>query len=126
MVRADLCLPKLLEAKTDAYLPSWRCFASLNCFTLSTQLDAIGLHLFFVAGQIKTIAFGCGQRSLRKAIQRIAAKLQILNLNCFELAEIRRRRFLGVPYTVVFAHVYHIQQSQQLPNLEERRRVALQ
>lgn len=126
MIREGLQLPKLLDVETDAYSRRWRSVETLDSFGLSHMLDVVGLHLFFVAGQVKTIAFGFGEKSLRKAVQRIAAKVKALELNCLELTEITKRHFLGVPYIAISAHTYHIQQGWQLQNLEERRRFTAQ
>jgi hypothetical protein len=84
MVREGL-LPELLDMETDAYLPCWRSVVALDSFSLGRKLTGVGLHLFFLAGQVKSVAFGFGgERSLRKAVQRIAAKVRAQVL-CVEM-----------------------------------------
>ena len=123
MVQEGLLLPKLLKMETDPYSRRWRSVKALDSFSLGHMLDAVGWHLFFVVGRVTTVAFGlCGEKSLHKAVQRIAAKVRALDLNCLELTEVARKRFLGVPYIAISAHTYHIQQGWQLQNSEERRR----
>jgi hypothetical protein len=123
MIQEGLPLPKLLEMETDAYSRRWRSVKALDSFSMGRKLDAVGLHLFFVAGHITTIAFGLGgERSVHKAVERIAAKVKALELNCLELTQIARKHFLGVPYIAISAHSYHIQQGWCLENADERRR----
>ncbi len=127
MVREGLLLAKLPDVETSAYLKGWRSVTALDSFSLGRKLDAVGLHLFFLAGQVTTVAFGLGgENSLHKAVQRIAAKASALDLNCLELTKIAKKHFLGLPYIAISAHLYHIQQGYVLQNLEERRAHAAQ
>lgn len=127
MVREGLLLPNLLDVETDAYSRRWRSVKSLDSFSMGRKLDAVGWHLFFVAGHITTIALGLGgEKSLHKAVQRIAAKVSALELNCLELTKISRKHFLGLPYIEISAHSYHIQPGWQLQSADERRRFTLQ
>lgn len=121
MLREGLQLPKLLDVKTNSYSRRWRSVETLDSFGLSRMLEAVGLHLFFLAGHVNTIAFGLGEKSLHKAVQRIAAKVRDLELNCLELTEIANKHFLGIPYIAITAHAFHIQPGWQLLNLAERR-----
>lgn len=121
MIQEGLPLPKgLLE--TDAYSRGWRTVKIINQPNLGRALDVAGWHLFFVVGRVTAVAFGlAGDRSRHKAVQRIAAKVRALNLNCLELIEIGTKHFLGVPYIAASAHTYHIQQGWRLQSAEERR-----
>jgi hypothetical protein len=123
MVQDGWLLPKVPGIETDAYSRGWRSVQALDSFSMSRKLDAAGWHLFFVAGQVTTVAFGLGgERSVHKAVERIAAKVRALALNCLELTQIARKHFLGVPYIAISAHSYHIQPGWQLQNANERRR----
>ncbi len=94
---------------------------TVDSFTLERKLAAMGWHLFFVAGQLTTTAFGrVGEASLRRAVKRLAAKIRALNLNCLQLTDSVPRHFLGVPYVVISVHPYHIQQGWQLQTTNER------
>lgn len=127
MIREGVRLPDPLGMETVAYSRGWRSVTALDSFSLGRKLDAAGVHLFFVAGQVTSVAFGFGgDSSMRKAVLRIAAKVRALNLNCLELTEIHRKHFLSVPYISISAHTFHIQQGLQLQNSEERRRFTLQ
>ena len=123
MVQEGLLLPPVAGMETDGYSPRWRSVKTLDSHSLGRKLDAVGWHLFFVAGHVTAVAFGRGgEKSLRKAVLRIAAKVRALELNCLELTQIARKHFLGVPYIAISAHSYHIQQGWCLHTADERRR----
>jgi len=104
MVQEGLLLPKLLEMETEAYSRGWRSVKALDSFSLGQKLTAVGWHLFFVAGHVTTIAFGRGgDKSLCRAVRRIATKVRALDLNSLELTEIVRKQFLGIPYVAISA-----------------------
>lgn len=124
LINEDLLLPKLLEVNTNACSPRWRSVGVLDSFSLGHKLNAVGWHLCFLADHVTAIAFGHGrEKSLQKAVQRIAAKVTALGWNCLELTQIARKHFVGVPYIAISAHSYHIQQGWKLQSLEERRRL---
>lgn len=124
MVQESPSLPKPSEVETDAYSRGWRSVRALNSFRLADILEALGWNLFFVAGRIKTVALDLGgEKSVQKAVRRIAAKVGALDLNCLELSEVQRKHFLGVPYIAISAQPYHIQQGWKLHTPEQRRRL---
>ena len=115
MVQEGLLVPNPVQMETDAYTQGWRSVRALDSSSLGRALAARGWHLFFIAGDVKSIAFGrYGNNSLRRAITHIANQVRKLNFNCLELSDIRKKHFLGVPYVLVSAHAYHIQQGWQL------------
>lgn len=123
MIEEGLQVPRL-DLESVAYLRQWRSVKTLDSSSLGRALDAVGWHLFFVAGQVTTVAFGLhGEKSLQKAVHRIAAQVRALNLNCLELTQITNKHFLGMPYIAISARSYHIQQGWQLQNMEQRRRM---
>ena len=70
--------------------------------TFEKEVRDAGWTLFFMAGEIKTTAFGFDkQKSLRAAFQRLTANVKSHNCN--------GKSFLKVPYVTVSAHARHIQ-----------------
>lgn len=123
MLIEDGALLPNLGLETEACTPSWRSAGEVNSAALGRALDASGWHLFCVVGVIKTVAFGrAGAQAVRKAISRVVAKVGARSLNCVELTEITRRRFLGMPYIAISAQPYHIQHDWILDSMEQRRR----
>jgi hypothetical protein len=124
LLQEGLLMPKSVDMETDAYSQGWRSVRALDSFSLRSKLAAVGLHLFFIAGHVTTIAFGRGgEDSLRRAVKRIVGQVRELNFNCFELAGILKKHFLGLPYVLVTAHSFHIQEGWQIQDAEVRRRL---
>jgi hypothetical protein len=61
-----------------------------------------------------------GERTARRALRRVLAKVKLLKFNCLEITEITQKRFLGLPYVHVSAHSRHIQKSSTMQSLVER------
>ena len=115
LVQEGLLVPNAVKMETDAYSQGWRSVRDLDSSSLGRALAAGGWHLFFIAGHLRSIAFGRGgNKSLRRAIAHITSQVRKLNFNCLELSDIRKKNFLGIPYVLVLAHSYHIQQGLQL------------
>ena len=115
MVQEGLLAPNSVSIETDAYSPGWRSVRGLDSSSLGRALAAGGWRLFFIAGHVRSIAFGRGgNKSLGRAITNIAGQVRKLNFNCLEISAIRKTHFLGFPYVLVSAHSYHIQPGWQL------------
>lgn len=82
---------------------------------LKNKLDAAGWPFFYLAGQIRTTAFGFDrQKRVDKALKRLARHAQLEGGNCLEIDEVASHSFLGVPYVSVSAHSRRIQQASVL------------
>jgi hypothetical protein len=78
--------------------------------TFEKEVRDAGWTLFFMAGEIKTTAFGFDkQKSLRAAFQRLTANVKSHNCNGIEINQVTAKSFLKVPYVTVSAHARHIQ-----------------
>lgn len=122
LIQAGLPLPKTMDMETDAFSQEWRSVRALDCLSLGRNIDAFGWHLFFIAGDITTKAYGRDeQKSLRRAVKRIAGQVRELNFNCLELTGIVRKDFWGVPYVLVSAHPCHIQEGREIQDRDVRR-----
>jgi hypothetical protein len=98
--------------KVEQYWASWNLLGTLDGFALDRKLRAAGWNFFFMAGEVKAMVFGAiGAKKIRNALHRIFEKAIEKPYNALEVTGIVRKRFLGMPYTVVSAHSRHIQQS---------------
>ena len=76
---------------------------------------------FFLAASIHATALGYwGERTVRRAMERVLAKAEPSKLNCLEITEVSTRQFLGFLYVHVSAHSRHIQKSPFLQELAGR------
>jgi hypothetical protein len=122
MIQEGLLLPKTVELESDSYSEGWRSVKNLDSFSLDRSIRTNGWHLFFMAEQLQVIVFGCGgEKSVSRGVKRIAVKVRSLGFNCMELTQIVKRHFLGIPYVVISAHPYHIQESYLLQSTNVRR-----
>jgi hypothetical protein len=109
MVRKDVALPTSLCLETEDYSSQWLVVPHLFSYKLSSMLHNAGWRLFFIAGNYETTVIGSGRGSVRRGLNRLLHSLRGLDFNCMELAGVSRRRFFGLPYSVLSAHLYHIQ-----------------
>jgi hypothetical protein len=124
MIQEGLLVPKGLNLVTDGYSQHWRSVTGLDSIGLERKIRGAGWHLFTLAGPGPTaIVLGRGGRTrMQHGVERIATKVRNLNFNCFGITAILPKRFLGIPYRLVQADSYHIQQSCVLDTVEQRRR----
>ena len=105
-------LPEALRLESEPCAPGWRLVKGLDGYGLGRKIEAAGWTFFWLAGEIKTIVFGLDQqKTVRRAVKRILAKLKSEKFNSLEITQVAWKRFLGVPYASVSAHSRHIQES---------------
>jgi hypothetical protein len=81
-----------------------------NRHQLQTKLGAAGWTFFYMAGTIKTTAFGFARpRMIQAALKRMIAAVKLQKCNCLEIDAISTHSFLGIPYISLSAHSCHIQ-----------------
>jgi hypothetical protein len=120
MIREGILLPDSMQTDTVSYSGAWRSMLGLDSFTAGRKLRSAGLHLFFMAGQLKVIELGWGAGATRRGLKRILAQGRKRNLNCMEIDQVRPARFLGFPYVAISAHSFHIQKGAGLDTDAER------
>ena len=108
-----------LEGKP--YFRNWRSLGIAESFGLASKVRAHGWNLFFMAGEIRAVvpAWG-GHDTMRRGVKRLLAQTHLQHFNCLEVAHIRRRYFLGIPYVSISANPRHIQQGSRIETIELR------
>jgi hypothetical protein len=115
-------MPQMLGFETEPCFGDWGLVKVLDGFALDRKIHAAGWNFFFMAPKIKAMFLGFpAPEKVRRALQRILAKVASQHFNGLEVTEIVARRFFGVPYVTVSAHSRHIQQSSSLDSSEGRR-----
>jgi len=116
-----LQIARHLAIASKPYAANWSLVEGSDGFALDRKIHAAGWNFFFFAGPVRTVFFGAPDaRNIRNALKRMLAKVSKQNFNCMEVTAIARKRFAGVPYTVVSAHRRHIQQGWRLDGSEDR------
>ena len=111
LIREGAQLADSLVLDTEPYSKGWRLLRKLDGYGLSRKIREAGWTFFLMAGEIKAIVLGSeGEKTTRKAANRITARLKSQKFNCVEITQVAAKRFLGLPYLSVTAHSRHIQE----------------
>lgn len=104
-------LPDSLEFESEPYSNGWRSIKILNGYGLDRKVREVGWTLFDLA-QLKATVFGFDrEKAARRALNRVLVRVRSDNFNALEISQVAMKRFLGLPYVTVSAHVRHIQES---------------
>ena len=121
MMHTGTFIPESLCVEAGPYWQAWEVIHSADGDLLEHDLRKAGWNFFFLAETVQAMVWGHrGERTVRKALRRVLAKVKLLNVNCLEITEITQRRFLGLPYVHVSAHSRHVQKSSTMQSLVER------
>jgi hypothetical protein len=107
--------PESLVVATEQYSPGWSFIMGTTSAQLGKEIENAGWTFFYMAGEIRTRGFGFNDQSrTTRAIAHLVNAVRRENCNCLEITQMRRRSFLGLPYTSLVAHARHIQKSRRL------------
>ncbi|HSM87285.1 MAG TPA: hypothetical protein VLT16_14100 [Candidatus Limnocylindrales bacterium] len=120
MIREGFLLPESAELESRSYSKTWRTLAGTDSFAMDQKLRAAGLHMFFIAGELKVVELGMGAGATRRGMKRILARGRKNSMNCMEITRIRPAHFLGVPCVVICGYSFHIQSSATLHSKTQR------
>src|SRR3972149_4680319 len=88
LIKEGTLLLKGLGFESEPCAPSWRFVKNLDGYGLGRKVHEAGWTFFYLAGEIKAIVFGLeGQKTVRKAVEQILAKLKSEKFNCLEITE---------------------------------------
>lgn len=120
LMRQGFLLPDSVKIETLDYSATWRVLDEMDSSNLGQRLSRGGLHLFFIASELKVVQLGWGPHAVRKGLRRILALSCKEYLNCTEITQLTAAHFLGVPYVAILAHSFHIQRGTVLQSKVER------
>lgn len=104
-------LPELLF-ESEPYAQGWRLVRNLNSYGMEQIVGKAGWRVLYMTEVIKTSIFGSDQeKTRRKAIKQVIAKMRSKNFNCLEITQVTVKRFLGLPYLSIYARSRHIQEN---------------
>jgi hypothetical protein len=111
LVKESPLMPELFDLDIEHYSGNWNVVKTLDAFALERKIRGAGWSFFFLAAEVKGMFFGAlGAKKIQNALHRILGKVRQQSFNALEVTGIVRKRFLGVPYTIVSTHSRHIQQ----------------
>ncbi len=121
MVREGLLLPESAQIESVSYSSTWRTLVGMDSFTFDRKLRDAAFHLFFMAGELKVIAFGRGQSAVRSGMKRMLGRALKSDLNCMGITQVRPAHFLGIPCIAIHAYLFHIQDNSTLKSKAQRK-----
>ena len=121
MMKAGTIIPQSLRVETEPYSHGWEIIKNSDADAVDRDIRRADWNFFFLAGNIQATALGYwGERTVRRAMERVVAKAEPSKFNCLEITEVSAKQFLGFPYVHVSAHSRHIQKSPFLQAPGER------
>jgi hypothetical protein len=112
LMKESSLMPELLGFEIQPYSGDWNLVKKLDGFAMDRKIRGAGWNFFFMAAEVNAMFFGAlGEKKIQNALHRIFGKVRHQPFNAIEVTGIVRKRFLGLPYTIVSAHSRHIQQS---------------
>lgn len=105
-------MPATALVSTEDYSGGWSSIMGSTSAQLGKQIERAGWTFFYMAGEIRTSAFGFNDQSrAARAIAHLINAVKLENCNCFEITQVRQGSFLGLRCTSLVAHARHIQES---------------
>jgi hypothetical protein len=103
-------LPDGLAFDGEPYSPGWQSVKGLDGYAIGRKIPEAGWTFFYMAGEGRTTAFGReGQKTVRRAIQKILSALKSEKSNSLEITDVVFKTFLGMPYATVSFHLRNLQ-----------------
>ncbi len=121
LIREGFLLPDGADIESQSYSSTWRTMLGMNSWIAGRKQREAGLHLFFIAGELKVTQVGSGRCAARRAMRRVLALGRKSDFNCMEIAHVSTAHFLGVPYVKIRAYRFHLQNGAMLNSLIRRR-----
>ena len=116
-MKAGTIIPQSLRVETEPYSRGWEIIKNADADAVDRDIRRADWNFFFLAASIQATALGSwGERTVRRAMERVLAKAEPSKFNCLEITEISAKQFLGFPYVHISAHSRLIQKS---PFLQE-------
>ena len=115
LIKDGTPLPESLQFESEPYSRGWRLVKDLDGHGLDRKVCEAGWTFFYMAGGVHATVVGSDlEKTTRRAVEKVIASTKSDRLNCLEIAQVAVKRFLGLPYVTVSAHVRHIQESMVL------------
>jgi len=112
LIKEGALLPGSLEFESEPYSKGWSLVKNLDAYGLDRKIRQAGWTFFYMAGEVKATGLGLDrQKALDRAVSRVLANLKSEKFNALEIAQVGAKRFLGLPYVTVTAHLRHVQES---------------
>jgi hypothetical protein len=109
LVREGILFPPGVAVESEALFFGWKLIRNLDGYALGRIISKADWNFFYLAGEIRAIAFGRKGSASRSALKQILAKREGQNYNSLEITKITTKWFFGIPFLSIAANSRHIQ-----------------
>jgi len=111
LIQRGALRPPCFEVEADSHPNAWIFIKqTLTPRQLENELSATGWTFFFMAGPIRTTAFGTDrEKTVYAALNRGITAVTRLSCNCLQIESVEVLSFLGIPYVRLSVRPRHIQ-----------------
>jgi len=114
LVEPGTLMPESIPFEREPESNGWRAVGNaggnMDHRELEGKIHQAGWTLFYMAGEIQSMAFGSdGPQPVHAALKRIIASVKSEKCNSVEVTKVTKHTFLKIPYVTVSAHARHIQ-----------------
>lgn len=104
--------PETLTVEVRKYLSGWSTVTSDTIAEMTKAIEGAGWTFFYMAGELHANGYGSSDESrTNQAMSHLLTAVKSERCNCLEISQIKRKSFLGFPYTSIVGHARHIQKS---------------
>ena len=105
MMKAGTSIPQSMRVETELYSRGWEIIKNADADGVDRDIRRADWNFFFLAASIQATALGFwGERTVRRAMERVLAKAELTKFNCLEITEVSAKPFLRFPCVHVSAH----------------------
>jgi hypothetical protein len=102
MMKAGTIIPQSLRVETELYSQGWEIIKNSDTDAVDRDIRRADWNFFFLAASIQATALGYwGEKTVRRAMERVLAKAEPSKFNCLEITGNSAKQFLGLPYVHV-------------------------
>ena len=111
LIERDALRPRCFEVEAGSHPDGWMPIKhTLTPQQLEKELSATGWTFFFMAGAIRTTAFGFNRdKTVYAALKRCIKAVRQQRCNCLQIESVEMHSFLGIPYVSLSVRPRHIQ-----------------
>jgi hypothetical protein len=89
MMKSGTIIPQFLRVETELYSHRWEIIKNAGADTVDRDIRRADWNFCFLAASIHATALGyLGERTVRRAMERVLAKAEPSKFNCLEIVEI--------------------------------------
>jgi hypothetical protein len=112
ILKDSVQLPKGVKMETEPCASGWKVLTNMDAYGLDRAICQAGWNFFSLAHTLQvSLIGGQGSSLMKRAINRLVARVNDGKFNALEITDVSAKSFLGIPYAKISARSRHVQQS---------------